>query len=143
VNKGWTNPSYPDSMIKKVLLQFYSTDPSNVNANMQLVAYPGKSYSHVYKDGQTILAIDTVCSPVNISDTTILANNYFNFDALQITQPNGSLKPFSFIRFIPNHEDRKPYISFTIEVVTVVEDKEQVLSTLKTTDPCPPYCPTD
>jgi hypothetical protein len=141
VNNGWTNPTYPDTVIKNILLQFYTANVSNVKENLQLVAYPGRSYSKVYGAGKTILKIDTACTPVYLSDTVIFANNFVDLDELEILNPNGTLKSFSFIRFIPHHAGNS-YVTFTIQVVRVVGGTEQILKTLPPPpDPCPPYCP--
>lgn len=136
VDKGWTKPDNPDR-IKVLLFQFFSQDPSKMYNNMQLIAYPGSSGTNVIMEGKTTLKIDSTCVAKAFTSETIIANNSFNFDSLKITNPDGSLNDFDFIRLRPAN-DYPPYINFQVEIVRVGVT-ETVSS--RGTDPCPPYCP--
>ena len=137
VDSGWTNPADP---IKKILLQFYSVNGSSANNNMQLIAYPGKSYLNLYTRGKSILAIDTTCTALNLGgDSVIFANNYIHFSDLDITDSSGQLKVFDFIRLRPI-KDYPPHINFAIEVVRLTVQGEEK-NAKGGTDPCPTICP--
>ena len=97
VDSGWTNPANPGSLMKKILLQFYTGDASNAGSNMQLMAYPGKTYTSVYTNGLAYLNIDTTCTALTLTGPASLSNNYINFAGLGITKPDGTLKEFDFI----------------------------------------------
>src|ERR1700676_3119058 len=132
VDSGWTNPSN-SNRIKRLLLQFYSASAENATQNMQLITYPGKSFLDVYMSGKDYLAIDTSCVPKTLSGPVVVANNSLEFDSLKITNPNGTLKDFSFIRLKPA-EQFPPYINFQIEVVRIVGTGE-IVTEMKGTDP--------
>lgn len=141
VDSGWTNPANPGTLIRRILLQFYSADATGLDANMQLMSYPGTSYTNVYVGGKTNLEIDTSCSPMTLTGPVVLANNFVNFKDLKITNADGTLNDFTFIRFKPI-KTHPPYLNFEVEVVRVVGAQEQIIST-EGSDPCPPYCPDD
>ena len=134
VDSGWTKPDNPNK-IKKILLQFYSLNVSDVGNNMQLLAYPGKSITNVYPGGKQTLMRDTICSKT-FSGPAAFGNNSLNIDDLKIINPDGSLNDFDFVRFIPTQQYAE-YINFNIEIVRL--GKTEVLSA-KTSWPCPPYC---
>ena len=141
VARGWTDPTKPDSLIKKILLQFYTADAANGNNNMQLVTYPAKNYTTVYPQGEEVARIDSTCVAIQLTGKTTLGNNYISLKRLGILNPNGTLKEFSFIRFRPvqdrPHFDN--YVTFTVEVVQVAGDTETIMYSTET-DPCPHYC---
>lgn len=142
VDRGWTDKTKPDSLIKKILLQFYGASGADPSDDLQLMAYPGKDYLKVYPEGMKILTIDTTCVAQEFSDVYALGNTYANFDDLKITNPDGSLIDFSFVRFKPA-QSFPPYINFTMEVVKEVGGVKTVMYALSGggTDPCPHYCP--
>ncbi|GEM_PF-1195723 len=143
VDSGWTNPANSNTLVKRILLQFYSANGGNAGKNMQLYAIPSRTYTNVYLHGRETLQIDTTCTPVDLSGPVALANNYVGFSALGITNADGSLKDFDFIRFKPRvSQQYAPYLVFDVEVVKIVDSKETLLfSDTEGTDPCPPYCP--
>lgn len=134
VDSGWTKPDNPNK-IKKILLQFYTSNLSELGSNMHLLAYPGKSIVNVYPGGKQILSRDTICTKT-FAGPSALANNYVNIDDLKIINADGSLAVFDFVRFIPAQQYPE-YINFDIEIVR--EGKIEVMSG-KTSWPCPPYC---
>ncbi len=137
VDSGWTKPDSPDR-IKTLLLQFYTPDAGGVNANMQLTAYPGSSVTEVKLSGNTLLAIDNNCPAKTFSGRVILANNEINIDSLNLLKPDGTLRNFDFIRFIPRqYNQNAAYITFTVEIVT---DGKVEGTAPSGTYPCPPYC---
>lgn len=138
VDSGWTNPGNPSTLMTRIMLQFYSGD-ADTDSNMQLISYPATSYTNVYVNGKAILEKDTSCVAMSVTGPVILANNFIGFKSLKITNPDGSLKDFSFIRFKPARTFA-PYLNFEMEVVRIVGTKEEILSA-KGSDPCPPYCP--
>ena len=140
VDSGWTNPSYANR-IRTLLFQFYTAYGTNASQNMQLITYPGKSFVDVRVTGRANLAIDTTCTPLILSGAAILANNSINIKDLNILNADGSLKDFDFLRLRPVQGPGE-YVSFEMEVVKVVAEKENIL-TMMATHPCPPYCPTD
>ncbi len=141
VDRGWTNPGNPDSLIRKILLQFYSANGNEAGNNMQLLATPGKNYLNVYPAGQHILEIDTTCTAMTVTGATIFGNNYADFSMLGITKADGTLKDFDFIRFKPAR-DWPPFINFKMEIVKLVGTQETITPLAKDgTDPCPLYCP--
>ena len=142
VDSGWTDKTKPENLIKKILLQFYGASGADPGDQMQLMAYPGKSYLNVYPGGKQVLGIDTTCVAQEYSGDYILGNTYADFDLLKITNPDGTLIDFSFVRFKPA-QNFPPYINFTMEVVKEVGGVKTVMYTLSGggTDPCPHYCP--
>ena len=142
VDSGWTNPANSATLTKKILLQFYTADASNAGSNMQLMAYPGKTYTNVYSNGLTYLNIDTTCTALTLTGTASLSNNYINFAGLDITKPDGTLKEFDFIRLRPV-KNYPPYINFDIEVVTIPAVGPETTNAAGKTDPCPTICPED
>jgi hypothetical protein len=140
VDRGWTNPADP---IKKILLQFASTDAANADS-LRIAALPAKSYLSVYVEGREFAAVDTICKQLIPADTAYFANTYIHINKLKILDSAGYLKDFSFIRLIPvtNRAKYGNYIVFNIEVVKVIDKKETILAAY-TSDPCPHYCPDD
>ncbi|MBK5273329.1 MAG: hypothetical protein JJE22_20180 [Bacteroidia bacterium] len=136
VDSGWTKPSYPAG-IKTLSLQFYTSDASAANSNMQLIAYPGQSATDVKRTGEKILKIDTGCVAKILTGPVVFGNNAVNLADLKILKADGTLNDFDFIRFVPA-SNFPPYVNFSIEVVRsgVTELLTGIL-----TDPCPPYCP--
>lgn len=138
VDSGWTKPEDPNR-IRGILFQFYSPDAANADSNMELLAYPGRTYNDVRIEGRINLSVDRNCVPLQLTGKTIFANNVVNLSSLNIFDKEGKLKEFDFIRFRPEKTDGD-YISFNIEVVKVVNEKETTLSE-SDTYPCPPHCP--
>jgi|SRR5436190_148528 len=137
VDSGWTKPG---AQIKELVFQPFIADVNAINANMQLVVYPGQSSIDVKLYGKQELAIDTSCTGKRISGPLTLGNLSMKFDSLKILNPDGSLKDFDFIRFVPA-QDHPPHINFNFEVVNKGE--------VQLRDPgpigcppacCPPYC---
>jgi len=140
VDSGWTNPENPSKLMKKILLQFYTADAANTGTNMQLMSFPGKSYTDIYNNGKNYLKIDTTCKPMILTGPTSLSNNYINFEKLGITDAKGNLTEFDFIRLRPV-KVYSPYINFEIEIVRLTKEGTEVMAKGGSTDPCPPICP--
>jgi len=138
VDSGWTKPK-DESAIKGLVFQFYTGDATLADKNMQLIVYPGQNFTDVKTGGKTILKIDTTCTQKTLSGPVIFANNVIYLAALDIFNPDGSLKDFDFIRFVPSTAKFNPYINFNIEIVKAGAETK-VLSG-DGTEPCPPYCP--
>jgi hypothetical protein len=145
VDSGWTNPT--NDTIKYLILQLLTPEPAVAEENMQLICYPAKDYTKSFPKGEKILAIDTNCVSLKLTDTTIFSNNYVRFRLLKLTNSDGTLKDFDFVRFRPVMKFSK-YISYEMEVVRLVgiQKTEDILVRLadrETADPCPPYCPSE
>ncbi|MBI3137548.1 MAG: hypothetical protein HYZ15_03065 [Sphingobacteriales bacterium] len=137
VDSGWTKPGSP-GRIKTLLLQFTTLDAGGIKSNMQLTAYPGSSVTEVKLTGNTLLAIDNSCPAKTFSGRLILANNETNIDSLNLVKPDGTLRNFDFIRFIPQqYSINSAYITFRVEIVT---DGKVEGTAPSGTYPCPPYC---
>ncbi|MBI5371602.1 MAG: hypothetical protein HZA79_06220 [Sphingobacteriales bacterium] len=137
VDSGWTKPGSP-GRIKTILLQFYSPEAAGLKSNMQLTAYPGTSVTDVKINGNTLLAIDRQCPAKTFSGRVILANNEASLDSLKLLKPDGSLRDFDFVRFIPQaYKSNAAYITFAAEIVT---DGKVEATAPAGTYPCPPYC---
>jgi len=139
VDSGWTNPANSGTFMTKILLQFYSADGSNANNNMQLMAFPGKTYTNVYSGGKAFLQIDTTCTALTLSGPVSLSNNYIIFSSLGIIKGDGTLNDFDFIRLRPV-KNYPPYVNFEIEIVKVAAQGETTMAK-GGTDPCPTICP--
>ena len=135
VDSGWTKPG-TTGQVKELLLQFFSPAANSINANMQLIAYPGENYTSVKITGKQELHIDTSCVGKNISGPVVFANNSIKLDALKILNPDGTLNDFDFIRLIPQ-QDYSSYINFSIEIV---RNGEALKIEGGGSNPCPPYC---
>ena len=139
VDSGWTKPD-DQGRIKDLVFQFYSTKASAVNKNLQLLCYPGESYTNVKDNGRTILAVDTSCKGKTYAGEVIIGNNVLSLDKLNIFNPDGTLKRFDFIRFTPE-ELYRPYINFKVEVI--IDGKPDVGGGDNGTLPCPTHCGAD
>ena len=139
-DSGWTKPSDPGKLIKKLLIQFYSANTENISVGMQGVVYPARSYTDIFVGGRLTLEIDTSQKALTVSGPVIFGNNFASFKNLKITNPDGTLNDFSHIRFKPilNSKD-KTYLSFELEVIGT--GPSQTVSAKEGSDPCPPYCP--
>ena len=140
VDSGWTKPESTDR-IKALLFQFYSEKAENADENMQLTVYPGRSWSNVNTSGRADLAIDPTCVPLKLNGKAIFANNVVDIRALNILKADGTLQDFDFIRFRPVQKDGE-YITFEVEVVKIIAEKETYLFK-GDTYPCPPHCPVE
>jgi len=143
VDRGWTDPAKPDSLIKKILLQFYSVDGASANNNLQLMSFPAKNYLKVWASGKTESAIDKTCTTLVPSGKIMLANTYLTIKDLNIVDKTGNLTNFSFIRLRPVQDRAKfgDYITFKWEVVlTGADNTMTVLAEGDASDPCPTYC---
>ncbi len=137
VANGWTRPDSA-TRIKQLLLQFYSSNPAMLNSNMDLLVYPAINSSNIYTKGEQVMAIDTACKGLKITGPVIFGNNMANFDSLKIVNPDGTLKKFDFIRFVPRlYSKDTRYICFSIEVV-IDGRVDEVFGDGSL--PCPPYC---
>ena len=142
VDKGWTDPKKPDSLITKILLQFYSADAADAAANMQLAIFPSKTYTKVYAAGRQDAAIDPTCTALMPVGKAILGNNFLNLKNLNILDASGQLTDFTFIRLRPvQNKAYGDYITFKWEVVrTTGAEAETILNSGETSDPCPTFC---
>lgn len=143
VDSGWTDPKKPDSLIKKILLQFYSTDATNSTENMQLATFPGKNYTIVYAAGRADAVIDTTCIALFPTGKVLFGNSYLSLRTLKILDEAGKLTDFTFIRLRPIQDRSKygDYVTFKWEVVRVASDNTTtILDEGETSDPCPTFC---
>ncbi|MDZ4810405.1 MAG: hypothetical protein SGI96_19380 [Bacteroidota bacterium] len=140
VDKGWTNPLDP---IKKIFLQFASSDAANMDS-LRLIAYPAKDFLSVYSEGREFTVIDTTQKQFGPTDTAYFANNYITIKKLNILDSYGKLLDFTFIKLIPKINKPKygNYIVFDVQVVKDIQGIKTVLG-IYSSDPCPHYCPDD
>jgi hypothetical protein len=138
VDSGWTKPGA--IQIKELVFQPFIADVNGINANMQLVVYPGQSSTDVKLYGKQELAIDTTCTGKRITGPLTLGNLSMKFDSLKILNSDGTLKDFDFIRFVPA-QDHPPYTNFNFEVIN--KGEVQLRDPGPSVCPpacCPPYC---
>jgi len=138
VDSGWTKPGA--TQIKELVFQPFTTDVNGINANIQLIVYPGQSSTDVKLYGKQELAIDTNCTGKRITGALTLGNLSMKFDSLKILNPDGTLKDFDFIRFVPA-QDHPPYTNFNFEVIN--KGEVQLRDPGPSVCPpacCPPYC---
>jgi hypothetical protein len=109
-----------------------------VNSNMDLLVYPAANATNIYTKGEQVMTIDTTCKALKITGPVIFGNNAASVDSLRILKPDGTLKEFDFIRFIPRlYSKDTRYVCFSIEVVNKGRvDEGSGGGSL----PCPPYC---
>jgi len=143
MKSGWINPADSNGA-KHLLLQFYSDNTSKASSNMQLVAFPAKSFTKVIFEGKTILANDPSRKAKTFSGPAIFASSYICLDYLNFLNKDGSLKNFDKIILAPN-QDNPPYIGYSIAMESPGGENSglkplALIDTTKNPWPCPPYC---
>jgi len=133
VDSGWTKPGA--TQIKELVFQPYTADVKSITTDLQLIVYPGQTNTDIKIGGKQELSIDTSCTGKIISGPLVFSNLSMKFDSLKILNPDGTLKDFDFIRFVPA-QDHLPYVNFNFEIV----QKAEILLRDPGPTGCPPYC---
>ncbi len=138
VDSGWTKPGA--TQIKELVFQPYAADVKSINADLQLIVYPGQTKTDLKIGGRQELSIDTSCTGKEVSGPLALGNLSMKLDSLKILNSDGTLNDFDFIRFVPA-QDHPPYINYNFEIIK--KGEVQLRDPGPTVCPpicCPPYC---